>query len=94
METRDGRRAEDGGGKTARVLKVVGLAGVAVAFVSELLRGRWLGAAFFLATGLLFLKGREADDWPKAVRYPLVVLYAALAVAMFVQLIQESKAFR
>jgi hypothetical protein len=91
METDEGRAAEyvGGGGTPSRVMKVALVVGVVPALASQLLRGRWLTAAFFLAVGILFLKGRKIDGWPKPVRVVLIIVYAALAAAMFVQLIQE-----
>jgi hypothetical protein len=65
--------------------------GFSVAFVFHLLRGRWVSAAFFLAVGFLFLKGDEIDRWPKAARYLLILVYAALAVGMLVNLIFDIK---
>ena len=93
MEIDERRAAEnEGGGTAALARRLLGVASFVALFVLNLLRGKWVAAAFFLATALLFLKGREADAWPKAVRYPLVILYAALAVVMFVTLIQDFKA--
>jgi hypothetical protein len=59
----------------------------------NLLIGEWLSAAFFLAGGFVFLKGREIDRWPKAARVLVIVALALLAVAMFIRLIQRFKAF-
>ena len=90
MEEPGGRQAEhDGGGGPSRAHRAVWLAGFAVAFAVNLLRGRWLTAAFFLAVGFVFVKGREIDGWPKAGRYLFILVYAALAVWMLVELIQE-----
>ena len=57
----------------------------------NLLLGEWLSAAFFLAGGFVFYKNREVDRWPKAARALVIVVLAALAVAMFVRLIQRFK---
>jgi hypothetical protein len=58
----------------------------------DLLLGEWLSAAFFVAGGFVFLKGREIERWPKAARYLITFALAALAVAMFVKLILQLKA--
>ncbi|HEX8499848.1 MAG TPA: hypothetical protein VF659_04585 [Pyrinomonadaceae bacterium] len=79
-------------GRPSRVLRAVGHVGLVVALVTHALRGRWVAAAFFLVTVLLFLTGRRADGWPKAARVVFVVVYAALAVAMFVELTRDLKA--
>jgi hypothetical protein len=60
----------------------------------NLLLGEWLRAAFFLAGGFVFLKSREIDRWPKAARYLVIVVFAALSVAMFVRLIFDAKALK
>ena len=93
METHEGRAAE-GGGTPSRALRAMALAGFALLFGLHLLRGRWVTAAFFLAVAALFLKGREIDGWPKAARVLVVLVYAALAVGMFFQLIADLKALR
>ena len=87
------RTGDDGGGRRSRVLRAVWLVGFAVAFAVNLVRGRWLTAAFFVAVGFVTLKGRELDRWPKAALYLFILIYAALAVAMLVQLIQDLKGF-
>ena len=93
METQD-RQGDVGheGGKPSPVLRWVGVVSFGVLFVVNALLGKWLPAAFFLATVPLFLLGRRIDNWPKAARVIAILVYAALAVAMFVQLIQELKA--
>jgi hypothetical protein len=57
----------------------------------NLLSGEWLSAAFFLAGGFVFFKGREIERWPKAARALLIIVLAALAVAMFVTLTFKMK---
>lgn len=57
----------------------------------ELLLGEWLSAAFYLACGFVFFKGRDLERWPKAARVLVIIVLAALAVAMFVSLIQKAK---
>ena len=57
----------------------------------NLLAGEWLSAAFFLAGGFVFFKGKEIERWPKAARALVIVVLAALAVAMFVRLVQRAK---
>jgi hypothetical protein len=58
----------------------------------NLLLAKWLDAAFFLAGGFVFLKGREMERWPRAVRYLFIVALAALAAAMFLKLFLDLKA--
>ena len=95
VETHEGRAAENvGGGALSRAFKALALAGFALSFAFNLLRGRWLTAAFFLAVGVVFLKGREIDGWPKAARALVILVYAALAVGMFFQLISDLKGLR
>jgi hypothetical protein len=91
MDNESGSRTTDGGGPS-RVLRVLAVVGFSLAFVINLLRGRWVTAAFFVAVGLLFLKGRAIDRWPKPARYLLIAVYAALAVGTFVTLILDLKA--
>jgi len=55
----------------------------------ELLLGEWLSAAFYLACGFFFFKGREIDRWPKLARVLVIIALAALGVAMVVSLIQR-----
>ena len=81
-----------GGGKTSRLMRVLAGAGFSLAFVVNLLRGRWVTAAFFLAVGFLFLKGDEIDRWPKTARYLLILVYAALGVGMLLNLVFDIKA--
>ena len=57
----------------------------------NLLRGEWLGAAFFLSGGLVFLERRRVDRWPKPARYLVTLALAALAVAMFVRLVMRAR---
>jgi hypothetical protein len=51
-----------------------------------------VAAAFFVATGLLFLVGNRIDGWPKPRRYLAISVYVALAVAMFAEIVREAKA--
>ena len=60
--------------------------------VVNLLNREWPGAAFFLAGGVIVLKGREIDRWPKAARYLVVLAVAALAVATLVRIVLKLKA--
>ena len=93
MEIDERRSVENDGGGTASLARMfLGVASFVVLFVINLLRGRWVAAAFFLATALFFLKAKAVDDLPKPVGLILTILYAALAVAMFVTLIQDFKA--
>lgn len=85
------RTYDDGGVTPSRVAWWVGLAGFALPFAMYLLQGKWLMAAFFLATGFLVMKGRKIDGWPKAAQYVLIFLYAALWVATFAQLLRDFK---
>ena len=93
METHElGAADVVGGGKAARVLRYAGVAAVVILSASNLLRGRWVMAAFFLAVAFFFLTGKKMDGWPKPVRVILLVVYVALSAAAFVLLIQELKA--
>ena len=56
-----------------------------------LFSGEWVSAAFFLAVGFFFYKGKEVERWPKAARVVAVVALAALGVAMLVRLVQRLK---
>ena len=58
----------------------------------NLLNREWALAGVFILGGLVNLKGREIDRWPKAARYLLFILLAALAVAAFVRIILKLKA--
>ena len=97
METQDRPQAETFGAEAAetwkppRWLKVLALVAWSVSFVIHLLRGRWVTAAFFVATVFLFLRGRDIDRWPKPRRYLAIAVYAALAVAMLVELLWQLK---
>jgi uncharacterized membrane protein YjjP (DUF1212 family) len=92
MDNESGRRNDgEAGPKTPRWLRVLGAVGFSLAFIIHLLQGRWVTAAFFVAVGFLFLKGREIDRWPKAARYLLIAVYAALAVGTFVTLTLDIK---
>ena len=75
-----------------RWLKVLGVVGFSGSFVIHLLRGRWVTAAFFVATGLLFLLGREVDRWPKPRRYLFIVVYVALGIAMLAEMLWQVRA--
>ena len=57
----------------------------------ELLLGEWLSAAFYLACGFVFFKGKELERWPKAARVIIIIALMALGVAMVVSLIQKAK---
>lgn len=56
--------------------------------------GKWLYAAFHFMAGFLVLKGKAIERWPRAARYLLIIAYAAVAVAMFFQLIFDVKAMK
>jgi hypothetical protein len=58
----------------------------------NLLSRDWLGASLFLAGGVVVLKGREIDRWPKAARYLVVLAVGALAVAALVRIILKLRA--
>ena len=53
----------------------------------NLLNRAWLEGALFISGGLVVLKGREIERWPKAARSLVVVAVAGLAVAVFVRLV-------
>jgi peptidoglycan/LPS O-acetylase OafA/YrhL len=74
-----------------RMLLLLTVAVFALTGGLNLLSGEWLSAAFFLAGAFVFFKGKELDRWPKAARVILIIAFAALAVAMFVSLIQKAK---
>ena len=71
----------------ARVVMYVAAAAFFLAGVVNLLVPNWLNTAFYFAGGLLFLFGKGIDRLPRAARYLIVIVFAALAVAMFVELI-------
>lgn len=58
----------------------------------NLLNREWVAAALFVLSGLVVLKGREVEGWPKAARYLVLLVLAALAVATFVRIILRLKA--
>ena len=53
----------------------------------NLLNRAWLEGALFISGGLVVLKGREIERWPKAARSLVVVVVAGLAGAVFVRLV-------
>ena len=58
----------------------------------NLLNRDWLSAALFLLGGIVILKGRELDRWPKAPRYLFVLAVAALAVAVLIRIVLRLRA--
>jgi hypothetical protein len=95
METPDRQGNEDDGGvsfarKMVRVAVPIFL--LMAAFQSVF--GRWVSAAFHVATALLFGVRGGIDNWSKPARYLFIVVYVALAVGMFVELIFQAKALR
>jgi uncharacterized protein YqgC (DUF456 family) len=71
----------------ARIIMYVAAVAFFLAGVVNLLVPNWLNTAFYFAGGLLFLFGKGIDRLPRAARYLIVVIFAALAVAMFVEMI-------
>jgi hypothetical protein len=53
----------------------------------NLLNRARLEGALFISGGLVVLKGREIDRWPRAARYLVIIVVAGLAVAVFVRLV-------
>lgn len=99
METQDRPEAENAGAAAAeawkppRWVKALAAVGFSASFVINLLRGYWVTAAFFVATGLLFLLGARVDDWPKPRRYLFIIVYVAFAVATMVETFWRVRAF-
>jgi Na+/phosphate symporter len=84
------KRNEDGNPRRRMILLITSGLFILAGGV-DLLRGEWLSAAFFLAGGFVFFRGKELERWPKAARVIIIIAFAALSVAMLISLIQKAK---
>ncbi len=62
--------------------------------VLQLLMGEWLYGAFLLVYAVYLLLMRKVERLPKAVRYLLVVAFAAFAVFMLVRIVSNLSSLR
>jgi hypothetical protein len=82
MQTQD-----DGGRPGARTFAALMAGCFFLLGVINLLNRAWLEGALFISGGLVVLKGREIDRWPRAARHLVIVVVGALAVAVCVRLV-------
>lgn len=82
MQTQD-----DGGRPGARTFTALMAGCFFLLGVINLLNRDWPAGALFLSAGLVVLKGREMDRWPRAARYLITCAVGALAVAVCVRLV-------
>ncbi|HEX8558622.1 MAG TPA: hypothetical protein VF668_10985 [Pyrinomonadaceae bacterium] len=83
MDAHEGSEAAGGEERPpSPAVRAVILGGFGLSCVVNLLLGRWVTAAFFAASALFSLKGREIEGWPRPRRYAAVAAYLALGAAM------------